>query len=164
MCDLVPFRNLHRTSRYVSWTLHSPAAHHLLVCPYHPSHHLTPDSKRSFSPALSLNCQTSHFQLLISFFWASHLSLPCTICSENSDPHCSKQTTQGWMWLWHTLLSCSPHLQGTGGTSSLSSGPGPLYAQRCTNTGQNISPDPPTIHLEGSTHNNAVPHHTWYYL
>lgn len=107
MCDLVPFRNLHRTSRCVSWTLHPPAAHHLLVCPSHPSHHLTPASKRSFSPALSLNCQTSHFQLLISFFWASHLSLPCTICSENSDPHCSKQTTQGWMWLWHTFLQSS---------------------------------------------------------
>jgi len=144
MYDLVPVTKLHVTSRYVSWTHGLPTAHHLSVHPSHPLHHHTTASKKFFSSALSLISQLSNVMFLtLHFFCLSPTHFPplyylfrkCYPSSLQKDP----PRLDGA--LWHTLLSYSPHLQGTGGTRSLSTRPEPPYAQHCSNTGQNVSPD-----------------------
>lgn len=79
MYDVVPFRELHMTSRYVSWTYFLPATHYLLVCLSHPLHCLTTASKRSFSCAPSLISQLSNNVSISPFLLSEPHTFPSLV-------------------------------------------------------------------------------------
>lgn len=165
MYDLLPFRRLHMSSSCVSWTHGPPAAHHLLAHPSHPQYHLTTASKRYFASPLTSQLSNIRFPISISpSAWAPRLSLPCTICSENADPALLQKDPRGagcGSVTYTAFLQSS--FSGHRWYKKLQCWAKTLYASTAQHRLKRQS-WPPTMCLEASTHNNAVPHHAWYHL
>lgn len=156
MYDLVPNRALHMTSRCVSWTPGSPAAHHLLVCSSHPPCCLTITSKRYFSSALSSISQlsTSLFPAFHFFFCLSLTPFPSLRysfrkCWPLIAPKRSPQAGCGWdtHCFPAVLIYRAPR-------------PGPFMPSTAQTQGKMSAWTLLTMCLKGSRHDNAVPHHT----
>lgn len=165
MYDLVAFRTLHMTSRCVSWTHGPSAAHYLLVRPSHPLHHLTTASKRSFSSWSSLISQLSnlmfptlHFHSCLSstsFPPFHYLLRKCWPLIAPKSLDASSVTHTAFLhssYMGHQWYKEPQHWSG------------PFMPSTAQNQGKMSVLIPLTKCLEGSTHNNAAPHHGWYYL
>lgn len=157
------------TNRCVSRTHGHPAAHHLLVCPSCSLHHLTTVSKRYFSSASSLISQLSNltFPTLNFFSCPSPTPFPplqylFRKCWPLVAP---KRPPPGWMRLCDTHCFPAVLMYGASVVRGASApGQDPLCPVLHKHRAKSRSWPPPTMCLEGSTHNNAAPRHARYYL
>lgn len=133
MCDLVPFWTLEMINGCVSWTTRSSCWLPPLGVSLPPFIScLTTIRMRYFLSASSLVSQLSNiiFPILCFFFCPRPTPFPALHYLFRKWWPLIGPRRPRWLAvaLWHTLISCNPHLQDTGGTRSLSTGPEPCSA------------------------------------